>query len=174
MKSAGDEIIEIVDIDNNVLEPCMRRVMRENKLIHRATYALVKDSNNYFYVQKRSKQKITVQTLGPHSRRSSGCQESYEETNKREVEEEMGVPASTPMTHMFDLYYEDERIVLGDCWRSHTMALCAYNSPRQRSREDEHAGDSGPLRQRVRNSLQTALLSKRVREEVRRTIICLI
>ena len=117
-KSAADEIIEIVDIDNKVLDPCKRSVMREKKLIHRATYALVKDSSNYFYVQKRSKLKDYCPGFwDPTPGGVVAAGESYEETNKREVEEEMGVPISTPMTHMFDLYYEDERIKCwGDCW----------------------------------------------------------
>ena len=54
---SSEEIIEIVDKDNNILEPTTRKEMRKNRLIHRATYAFIRDSNNYFYVQKRSKLK---------------------------------------------------------------------------------------------------------------------
>lgn len=51
--AAAEEIVEIVDEDNNILTPCKRSEMRANRLIHRATYAFVKDSQNYFYVQVR-------------------------------------------------------------------------------------------------------------------------
>jgi len=116
--AAAEEVIEIVDINNNVLEPVKRSIMREKKLIHRATYALVKDSSNYFYVQKRSKLKDYCPNFWDACPGGVvGAGESYEETNRREVEEEMGVPANNPMTHMFDLYYEDERLKCwGDCW----------------------------------------------------------
>jgi len=43
-----------VDADNNVLAPLTRGEMRARKLIHRATYAFVRDSAGYYYVQKRS------------------------------------------------------------------------------------------------------------------------
>lgn len=45
-------MVEIVDANNNVLSPTTRADMRENKLIHRATYAFIRTPNNYFYVQK--------------------------------------------------------------------------------------------------------------------------
>lgn len=52
---SADELIEIVDENNNVVHPpTTRREMRAKKLPHRATYAFVRDNNNYFYVQKRS------------------------------------------------------------------------------------------------------------------------
>jgi hypothetical protein len=55
-KSAS-EVIEIVDEQNNVLTPTTRAEMRANHLIHRATYAFIRTSGNYFYVQKRSRLK---------------------------------------------------------------------------------------------------------------------
>jgi hypothetical protein len=54
MSLSADELIEIVDEKNNVLQPKLRHEMRSQKLIHRATYALIRDTDNYFYVQKRS------------------------------------------------------------------------------------------------------------------------
>jgi len=53
-QKSANELIEIVDENNYVLEPTTRAVMRANKLIHRATYAFIKNKCNYFYVQKRS------------------------------------------------------------------------------------------------------------------------
>lgn len=53
LKSAS-ELIEIVNDQNEIMEPKLRLEMRRDKLIHRATYAFVRNSNNYYYVQKRS------------------------------------------------------------------------------------------------------------------------
>jgi len=53
LKSAS-ELIEIVNDQNEIMEPKLRHEMRRDKLIHRATYAFVRNSNNYYYVQKRS------------------------------------------------------------------------------------------------------------------------
>ena len=50
--------------------------------------------------------------------------ETYEETNIREVQEEMGIPCSVPMEHLFTFYYEDERIrCFGDAWE------CVWDGP---------------------------------------------
>ena len=51
---SADELVEICDENNVPTTPQRRAVMRKERLIHRATYAFVKDSDNYFYVQKRS------------------------------------------------------------------------------------------------------------------------
>jgi len=42
--------------------------------------------------------------------------ESYEFTNKREIDEEMGIK-DIPANHLFTFYYEDERVrCFGDAW----------------------------------------------------------
>lgn len=114
---SSDEIIEIVDKDNNILEPTTRKEMRKSRLIHRATYAFIRDSNNYFYVQKRSKLKDYCPNYwDPTPGGVVAAGESYEVTNIREVEEEMGISGIT-MNHLFTFYYEDERIkCFGDAW----------------------------------------------------------
>lgn len=114
---SSDEIIEIVDENNNVLEPTTRKEMRQKRLIHRATYAFIRDSNNYFYVQKRSKLKDYCPSYwDPTPGGVVAAGESYELTNLREVEEEMGI-SGIIMNHLFTFYYEDERIkCFGDAW----------------------------------------------------------
>ena len=113
-----NEVIEIVDIDNNILSPATRGEMRANGWIHRATYAFVRTSNNYFYVQKRSKLKdYCPGYYDPTPGGVVGAGESYELTNEREIEEEMGIKNPSLMNHAFTFYYEDERLKCwGDAW----------------------------------------------------------
>eukprot|EP00605_Chrysophyceae_sp_TOSAG23-4_P002536 GSChrysophyteH1.ASY1.ANO1.2801.1 assembled CDS len=115
---AAEEMVDIVDENNVTIGPRRRAEMRENKLRHRATYAFVRDSSGYFYVQKRSMLKDYCPGYWdptPGGVVSAG--ESYEETNRREIEEEMGIPADSPMEHLFTWLYEDDRCrCFGDCW----------------------------------------------------------
>lgn len=116
---AADELVEIVNEANEVIAGGARRAdMRRDRLIHRATYAFVRTSDGLFYVQKRSLVKdYCPGYLDPTPGGVVGMGESFEETNRREVEEEMGIPASTPMKHLFTKYYEDERVrCFGDAW----------------------------------------------------------
>jgi isopentenyldiphosphate isomerase len=114
---AASEVIEIVDDRNNVLEPKTRAEMRANHLIHRATYAFIRTSGNYFYVQKRSRLKdYCPGFLDPTPGGVMAAGESYEITNSREVEEEMGI-RNVHMEHLFTFFYEDERTrCWGDAW----------------------------------------------------------
>lgn len=114
---SANELIEIVDENNNVLQPQLRHVMRKNKLIHRATYALVRTSSNYFYVQKRSSLKDYCPSyFDPTPGGVVAAGESYELTNSREIAEEMGI-SDAPCSHLFTFYYEDHRIrCFGDAW----------------------------------------------------------
>lgn len=111
------EMVEIVNDKNEVLAPRPRHEMRSLNLPHRATFAFVKNKNNYFYVQKRSSLKDYCPSFfdaTPGGVVAAG--ESYEETNKREVEEEMGI-RDTPSSHLFNFYYEDNRVkCFGDAW----------------------------------------------------------
>ena len=114
---SGDELIEIVDENNRPLTPQLRKDMRANKLIHRATYAFVRNSNGYFYVQKRSAIKdYCPGYFDPTPGGVVAAGESYEETNSREIEEEMGI-SNISSEHLFTFYYEDARIkCFGDAW----------------------------------------------------------
>lgn len=91
--------------------------MRAKKLLHRATYAFVKNTNNYFYVQKRSTIKdYCPGFFDPTPGGVVAAGEGYETTNRRELEEEMGI-LGVPAEHLFTFYYEDERVkCFGDAW----------------------------------------------------------
>jgi len=116
--AAKEELVEIVDENNNPTGPRRRQEMREGKLRHRATYAFVRDSQNYFYVQKRSMLKdFCPGYWDPTPGGVVAAGESYDETNRREVEEEMGIPSSSQMEHLFTWLYEDDLCkVYGDAW----------------------------------------------------------
>jgi hypothetical protein len=116
--AAKEELVDIVDENNECIGPRRRAEMREYKLRHRATYAFVRDSTGYFYVQKRSLIKDYCPGFwDPTPGGVVAAGESYEETNRREVEEEMGIPASSPMDHLFTWLYEDDLCkCYGDCW----------------------------------------------------------
>jgi 8-oxo-dGTP pyrophosphatase MutT (NUDIX family) len=129
---SSEELVEIVDECNVPTSPQKRSVMRRDRLIHRATYAFVKDRDNYFYVQKRSKYKdYCPGYFDPTPGGVVGAGESYADTNTREVEEEMGIPSSVPCTHLFTHYYEDERLrCFGDAWE------LTYDGPLKLQKEE--------------------------------------
>jgi 8-oxo-dGTP pyrophosphatase MutT (NUDIX family) len=116
---SAQELIEIVDENNMPIEPQLRFVMRRDYLRHRATYAFIRNSSNYFYVQKRSMLKdYCPGFFDPCPGGVVAAGESYEETNGREIEEEMGIKG-VPCDHLFTFYYEDKRIrCFGDAWES--------------------------------------------------------
>lgn len=52
MVEEASEIVTIVDRENNVIGSENRKTMRENILIHRATYIFVQNSKKQFHVHK--------------------------------------------------------------------------------------------------------------------------
>jgi 8-oxo-dGTP pyrophosphatase MutT (NUDIX family) len=93
--------------------------MRRDKLIHRATYAFVRTSSNYFFVQKRSSIKDYCPNFyDPTPGGVVAAGESYDATNAREVMEEMAIDTKN-WSHLFTFYYEDEQIkCFGDAWET--------------------------------------------------------
>ena len=86
--------------------------MRAGRLPHRATYILVYNSRDELYVQKRTQTKDVFP--GYYDVAAGGvvlAGESYLEGAVRELEEELGI-RETPLTELFDFYYEDEHIRL--------------------------------------------------------------
>ncbi len=118
--TSANEQVTIVDDKNVVIGSARREDMRRDRMIHRATYAFIRNSENLFYVQRRSRLKDYCPLYfdpTPGGIVASG--ESYETTNRREVEEEMGIVYHSPddLKHLFTFYYEDERIrCFGDAW----------------------------------------------------------
>ena len=109
---SADEVVIIVDQENNEIGAVPRREMRDARLPHRATYILVFNSRGEIYLQKRTQTKDVFP--GYYDVAAGGVVltgESYEEGAVRELEEELGI-RETPLTELFDFYYEDEHIRL--------------------------------------------------------------
>lgn len=106
--NSADEIVAIVDERNNVVGSVPRREMRAKRLPHRSTYILVFNSQRQLYVQKRT---LTKDIFPGYYDPAAGgvvlAGESYEESARRELEEEMGI-RDIPLNWLFDFYYSDE------------------------------------------------------------------
>lgn len=108
----ADELVIIVDKDNNEVGIVPRLEMRSGRLPHRATYILVFNSSGELFVQKRTQTKDVFP--GYYDIAAGGvvlAGESYEQGAMRELEEELGI-RDTPLTSLFDFYYENEHIRL--------------------------------------------------------------
>ena len=109
---AADELVIIVDKENTEVGVVPRREMRSGRLRHRATYILVFNAKGELFLQKRTQTKDVFP--GYYDIAAGGvvlAGESYEEGAIRELEEELGI-RETPLTSLFDFYYEDEHIRL--------------------------------------------------------------
>lgn len=105
---SDDEIVIIVDETNECLGSAPRHRMRAERLIHRATYIFVFNPAGELFVQKRT----AIKDMYPdyYDLAAGGVvlyEESYEESARREAQEELGITGTTLQSH-FDFYYEDE------------------------------------------------------------------
>jgi len=94
--NAGDELVDIVDEFDKVIQVVPRRVMRADRLRHRAVFIAILDGAGRLLVHRRSPHKdvwpswcdIAVGGV-------VGTGESYLEAAHRELAEEVGVSAAT-------------------------------------------------------------------------------
>jgi 8-oxo-dGTP pyrophosphatase MutT (NUDIX family) len=104
----SEEIVQIVDRDNQEIGAVSRRLMREQRLIHRACYILVFNAAGELFIQKRTQTKDIYP--GCWDVAAGGvvlAGESYEQSAERELAEELGVRGRLEL--LFDqYYYEDE------------------------------------------------------------------
>jgi isopentenyldiphosphate isomerase len=104
----AEEIVTIVDRDNCPIGAVTRRIMRQQKLIHRASYILVFNSVGALFIQKRTQNKDIYP--GYWDLAAGGvvlAGESYEESAQRELREELGL-TNTKLRFLFDQFYEDD------------------------------------------------------------------
>ena len=148
--SAADEIVVIVDEDNNVVGAAPRREMRAQRLPHRSTYILVFNSQGELYVQKRTTTKDVFP--GYHDPATGGvvlADESYEESARRELAEELGIQ-DVPLTPLFTFYYTDER---AHVWGR--VFTCVYDGAMVLQPEEVESGEFMPPEEVLRRA-QTA------------------
>lgn len=112
MYNPAEEIVQIVDRSNKPIEALPRREMRQRGLIHRACYILVFNTEGELFLQKRTDSKDIYP--GYWDVAAGGvvlAGESYEQSARRELEEELGV-AGVKLTFLFDHYFEvdDNRV----------------------------------------------------------------
>ncbi len=106
MSDPGQEIIQIVDRENREIAVVARHIMREQRLIHRASYILVFNRAGELFIQQRTMIKDIYP--GYWDVAAGGvvqAGESYELSAARELAEELGVKEK--LTFLFDQYYED-------------------------------------------------------------------
>ncbi|MGE4401902.1 MAG: NUDIX hydrolase YfcD [Desulfobulbus sp.] len=103
----AEEIVAIVDEENQPIGAVTRKIMRQQRLIHRASYILVFNTAGELFIQKRT---LTKDIYPGYWDLAAGGVvlegESYEESAKRELREELGV-SGAKLRPLFDQYYED-------------------------------------------------------------------
>ncbi len=106
----NNEIVIIVDENNKEIRTEPRSKMRNLGLIHRATYILVFNSQQEIFVQKRTKAKDVYS--GYYDVVSGGvvtAGESYDESAKRELDEELGI-RDVPLSGLFQFFFKDGKM----------------------------------------------------------------
>lgn len=131
MYDPGEEIVQIVDRNNLEVEGLPRRIMREQGLIHRASYILVFNEKQELFLQKRTDTKDLYPSCWDVA--AGGvvlAGESYEESAARELAEELGVD-DVSFTPLFDQYFEEED---NRVWGR--IFSCVHNGPFQLQEEE--------------------------------------
>lgn len=104
----AEELVEIVDRDNNPIGAVTRRIMRQQRLIHRASYILVFNRQGQLFLQKRTLTKdIYPGYWDPAAGGVVLAGESYADSALRELREELGI-GGVRLKPLFDQYFEDK------------------------------------------------------------------
>jgi len=135
MYNPQEEIVQIVDRHNREVEALPRRIMRQQGLIHRASYILVFNEAGELFLQKRTATKDLYPSCWDVA--AGGvvlAGESYEESAARELEEELGI-SGVRCTPLFDQYFEevDNRV-----WGR--IFSCCHNGPFRLQKEEVQDG----------------------------------
>ncbi|MEN8139589.1 MAG: NUDIX hydrolase YfcD [Thermodesulfobacteriota bacterium] len=121
---AADERIIIVDEENREIGLADRARMRSENLIHRATYILVFNDSGQLFVQKRT---LTKDIYPGYFEIAAGgvvaAGEGYEESARRELQEELGIAAKELTCHFDNFYDTPANRVWGRVYS------CVHNGP---------------------------------------------
>lgn len=105
--NAANERVVIVDRQNRETGVVVRSEMRRRHLIHRASYILVFNNAGELFLQKRTMGKDIYP--GRYDIAAGGvvlAGETYEQSAKRELREELGI-GDIPLVFHFDHFYSD-------------------------------------------------------------------
>ena len=135
MDNTSKELVVIVDEQNREIGAVARDIMRGQRLIHRASYILVSNRAGKLFVQMRTMSKDIYP--GCWEIAAGGvvqAGESYEESARRELAEELGITAGK-LVHLHDQYYEDDS---NRVWGR--IYACTDNGPFDLQEEEVAAG----------------------------------
>lgn len=133
-----DEIILIVDANNNITGSAPRHEMRAKGLPHRACYILVFNSLGELFVQKRTMSKDIYP--GYYDIATGGvvlAGESYDESARRELAEELGIRNVELFAHFTFLYEDGSNRVWGRVYS------CTYDGELNLQAEEIESGFFG-------------------------------
>jgi isopentenyldiphosphate isomerase len=116
--SPGDELVDVVDADDEVVSTVPRRTMRAQRLRHRVVFIAVVATDGRLLVHRRSADKdlwpgrwdIAVGGVV-----ASG--ESYDDAARRELAEELGVDDVAPTPVATGRFADDDVDLVGHCFR---------------------------------------------------------
>jgi len=131
----ADEIVQIVDKYNKTTGSVPRHEMRNKGLWHRAVYILVFNSSGQLFVQKRTTSKDIYP--GYYDIAAGGvvlAGESYEESARRELEEELGIKGEELKAHFTFPYEEGTNRVWGRVYS------CTYDGKLTLQAEEVESG----------------------------------
>ena len=101
---SDQELICQVDENDHIVGPCLRGEAHKLGLRHRSVHILVFNSEGELYLQKRSSTKDVNPGLWDTSAAGHvDFGESYEESARRELVEELGIDYSEPLEPLFKM-----------------------------------------------------------------------
>ena len=124
MNNAGEELVDIVDHNDNVLYQCTRKEMRAKVLCHRAVFIAVVNSAGELLIHQRSAMKDlwpSFWDIAVGGVVAAG--ESYDDAALRELDEEVGIAAVPLMALGMGTYSDNMVSLVGKCF----MAI--YDGP---------------------------------------------